>query len=818
MILTFVGRRHQEQNSKPTARDALVVLSQLPPKKVCRLVARSLLNFGDEIDDDPSKHPEEVKKLGQEIAQEEVKTKERLKIRGMIYFNTESAEVLQVMEGKPQRLHEAMKHFVRDVRHKRLHIQIEFQKVKKRYTKWGSVYASSNQQWKLVRLMLPTEDEWKRLVGSIRNGEADSGDVSFSRRDSLTEAVEAKKLIMEDLGPDCKRIWRRRDSMCTTMLPTQELRYLRQRHDIARTMLQNGQIRKGSKGRTGTLFSCFDDPDVIEQLEIKRKRGRGDEPRPKNPRRNSVVSTSRSSRISISRSSILEVLSAEEGGFVENMDEMYAYIETLKAKANGDEKAVQKYDRKNKKHSRKKTDPKAAKAQLDATVAILQNDEKTSGLGLKLKVPGMDIPIQDDEGSVPPVSPTSPSVREANKFEDPTSPISDHNNVTGDAIERATIAQKQLGELMGEPIRAPPKPPKAMRAARVDQKRTWSLIQAIGPDENAVAGSTSQDDYVTSLQLDPSGNYIAIGDSQGRIGIFDASETAHQPEDPYQFYEEFVSHHPDFDTLYSRKIPTNIIAVEWLRKESKSLHVLATNEKTIKLWRLKEVQKDNQPPNIIPVLCKEYSKGHQRFFIHSLSSISDGETFISSDELMLNMWHLERPDSHFCLIDDLPEQDDMVEVNRIITSAKADPELCYRFLYTTSVNEVNICDLRARCMQNRPQLILQSAIKASNMSPEVSRELQCITDADFALDGYRVVTRSFSSVRMWDLRYPSRPNKTISVHENNPALFTELCNNGCLVDDFRVAVNRDATGVVTGSYDDYFAYSIFSSVAFLFIM
>eukprot|EP00954_Amorphochlora_amoebiformis_P009822 767080-Amorphochlora_amoeboformis.AAC.1 len=94
---------------------------------------------------------------------------------------------------------------------------------------------------------------------------------------------------------------------------------------------------------------------------------------------------------------------------------------------------------------------------------------------------------------------------------------------------------------------------------------------------------------------------------------------------------------------------------------------------------------------------------------------------------MLNMWNLERPESHFTLIDDLPEQEDIVEVNRIITSAKADPLLCHRFLYTTSVNEkaslcswetdasnlpnffqINVCDLRARLMQNKPALILNS--------------------------------------------------------------------------------------------------------------
>mmetsp|Transcript_2555 Transcript_2555/g.3547 ORF Transcript_2555/g.3547 Transcript_2555/m.3547 type:complete len:260 (+) Transcript_2555:365-1144(+) len=182
--------------------------------------------------------------------------------------------------------------------------------------------------------------------------------------------------------------------------------------------------------------------------------------------------------------------------------------------------------------------------------------------------------------------------------------------------------------------------------------------------------------------------------------------------------------------------------------------------------------------------------------------------FISSDELMLNLWHLERPDSSFALIDELPE-DDMIEVNRIITSAKADPTQCHRILYTTSVNEVNICDLRARCMQNRPAILLQAPIKGMNVSQEIQRELQCITDADFARDGNQIVTRNFSNVRLWDLRKPSRPTKMMTVHSYNPGLFSDLCSNGCLVDDFRVAVNSDASGVITGSYDDYFvAYDL----------
>jgi hypothetical protein len=49
------------------------------------------------------------------------------------------------------------------------------------------------------------------------------------------------------------------------------------------------------------------------------------------------------------------------------------------------------------------------------------------------------------------------------------------------------------------------------------------------------------------------GNFIAIGDSQGRIGIFDASETPDATADPYQFYEEVylfftMFHFPSYST------------------------------------------------------------------------------------------------------------------------------------------------------------------------------------------------------------------------------------------------------------------------------
>ena len=789
---------------------------------------RSRLSTGVDDEDvvDAKKRQDELRKLASDIATEDTKIKEEMKIRGMIYFNTASGDVLQVLEGKPLRLVKVLTQIVRDIRHDRLKIEVETYKVKPRFKTWGKAWATTAQQWKIVRLMLPTESDWARLAPSLADdataaaarsttttgaaadgkrrldGQGRDDEAGARRRDSLQAVVERKRPIFERLGADCKRVWQRRESICTKLCSNEVMRYFR---DLNKGMIGQWLDPKPKP----SLFGCMTGnpaprpayyPPGLYDSKGRHKIMNRD------PRREDSLPSR--SRISIARQSILDRLNIEDNGFVINLEDTLEQIENLKAQKDWTPE-------------RRYVGPDVKQRPVDSTGAATRVRRNSSS---HKQASDAKVNVKAGEAGSTKRSPsTSPPPRQPGI-------IAPQNSIDRESLEKvqhsplgATSLSKdsELSEMSAKAATASALTPAAarnetkikaaassltppqQRSGARDSKRVWRLVQAIGPDESAVAASTSQDDYVTSLQLDPDGMYIAIGDSQGRIGVFDASETYQSPTDPYQFYEEFVSHHPDFDTLYSRRIPTNIIAVEWLKKQSRSLHVLATNEKTIKLWRLKEVKKDQGQIAVFPVLAKDYEKGHQRFFIHSLSAVCDGETFLSADELVLNMWHLEYPERPFCLIDDLPE-DDIVEVNRIITSAKASPVECHRFLYTTSVNEVNLCDLRQRCLQNRPSQVLQGRLKLANMTPDVKRELQCITDADFSFCGNYVVTRSFSAVRIWDLRRTGRPQQTITVHEDNPSLFSELCTSGCLVDDFRVAVNRDCTGVVTGSYDDYF--------------
>jgi hypothetical protein len=263
---------------------------------------KSKLSLGDD-DLDEKKRRLELKKLATEIAMEDSKAKERLKIKGMIYFNTETGDVRQILEGKPKRLIETLKHVIRDVRHSKLYFEIESHKVKPRFKTWGKAWATNAQQWKIIRLMLPTEKEWDRLCKSLNEESLDGktgGSGRTGRRDSLTEIVEAKRLAMERFGPDCKRLWERREGVCSKVMSTQEMRYLRERHEAAKSKMMRGKNRRTS------FFSCLQDNDKSEEMKVKLQLDR----KRRKPRkeRSSFSNVSRSSRISISRQSIIDRL------------------------------------------------------------------------------------------------------------------------------------------------------------------------------------------------------------------------------------------------------------------------------------------------------------------------------------------------------------------------------------------------------------------------------------------------------------------------------------------------------------------------------
>lgn len=224
-------------------------------------------------------------------------------------------------------------------------------------------------------------------------------------------------------------------------------------------------------------------------------------------------------------------------------------------------------------------------------------------------------------------------------------------------------------------------------------------------------------------------------------------------ESPYKVYYTFQSHEPEFDYLKSLEIEEKINKIKWLKRLNASNFLLSTNDKTIKLWKI--VEKDKRidgynlkdesgtlitpPPAPLSYLTvpqlrpagevsvdhlarKTYANAHT-YHINSISVNSDGETFLSADDLRINLWHLDITDESFskccatfppthltltdhwtlCVTDIVDiKPANMEELTEVITAAEFHPRECNLFVYSSSKGILRLCDMRqsALCDQH----------------------------------------------------------------------------------------------------------------------
>lgn len=96
---------------------------------------------------------------------------------------------------------------------------------------------------------------------------------------------------------------------------------------------------------------------------------------------------------------------------------------------------------------------------------------------------------------------------------------------------------------------------------------------------------------------------------------------------------------------------------------------------------------------------RTYANAHA-YHINSISVNSDGETFISSDDLRINLWNLNIQDQSFNIVDIKPAN--MEELTEVITAAEFHPTSCNWFMYASSKGTIKLADMResALCDQH----------------------------------------------------------------------------------------------------------------------
>lgn len=376
----------------------------------------------------------------------------------------------------------------------------------------------------------------------------------------------------------------------------------------------------------------------------------------------------------------------------------------------------------------------------------------------------------------------------------------------------------------------------------MENSETWKFSQCFG-DKGDIENITEAD-IISTVEFDHTGDFLATGDRGGRVVLFERNENKKNCE--YKFYTEFQSHDAEFDYLKSLEIEEKINKIKWLKRSNDSNYLLSTNDKTIKLWKIFEKQikmvsemnlDESNSPNspfgnfnfngsaplaatqkllsmnslhlpkltlhdtIIAAQPKRVFGNAHAYHINSISINSDDETFISSDDLRINLWNLGIPDQSFNIVDIKPTN--MEELTEVITSAEFHPIDCNLFMYSSSKGTIKLSDMRENSLCDQHLKVFEEYMDPSNHNffTEITSS---ISDVKFSYDGRHIVSRDYMTVKIWDIAMEREPIKTINIHEHLRDRLCDTYENDAIFDKFEVQFSGDNKSIMTGSYHNNF--------------
>ncbi|XP_015164312.1 serine/threonine protein phosphatase 2A 55 kDa regulatory subunit B beta isoform-like isoform X1 [Solanum tuberosum] len=194
-----------------------------------------------------------------------------------------------------------------------------------------------------------------------------------------------------------------------------------------------------------------------------------------------------------------------------------------------------------------------------------------------------------------------------------------------------------------------------------------------------------------------------------------------------------------------------------------------------------------------------YANAHD-FNINSISNNSDGETFLSGDDLRINVWNLEVRHQCFNIIDMKPK--DMEDLTEVITSAEFHPFHCNLLAYSSSRGFIRLVDMRMSALCDHNVKILQDG-RSHGSKTFFSEIIASISDMKYAMDGRHILSRDYMTLKLWDTHMESSPVATYKIHEHLRPKLPKLYTNDAIFDKFDCCLNGNELQFATGSYSNH---------------
>uniref|UniRef100_A0A3B5M111 Serine/threonine-protein phosphatase 2A 55 kDa regulatory subunit B n=1 Tax=Xiphophorus couchianus TaxID=32473 RepID=A0A3B5M111_9TELE len=327
-------------------------------------------------------------------------------------------------------------------------------------------------------------------------------------------------------------------------------------------------------------------------------------------------------------------------------------------------------------------------------------------------------------------------------------------------------------------------------------------------------------DIISTVEFNSTGELLATGDKGGRVVVFQReqeSKTQPHRRGEYNVYSTFQSHEPEFDYLKSLEIEEKINKIKWLPQQNAAYFLLSTNDKTVKLWKISERDKRPEGYNLkdedgrfrdpstittlrVPVLQpmdlmveatarRVFSNAHT-YHINSISVNSDLQTFISTDDLRVNLWNLEITDRQ----------------GLTHTHTHTHPHT-HRCIYTYTLPLIPKHPFHRHIYAHRnPTGLICDFEEPEDPSTRsfFSEIISSISDVKFSHNGRYLMTRDYLTVKVWDLQMENKPLETYQVHDYLRGKLCSLYENDCIFDKFECVWNGSDSVIMTGSYNNFF--------------
>jgi len=335
---------------------------------------------------------------------------------------------------------------------------------------------------------------------------------------------------------------------------------------------------------------------------------------------------------------------------------------------------------------------------------------------------------------------------------------------------------------------------------RTHEKMKWKLNQVFGEDPSSV----NEENVITTVEFDSTGEFLAIGYQCGQIVIFRNFNNPSTSTNTYKFYTQFESHHPEFDFLTSLEIEEKINKIRWVHNKfaHNSRMLLSTNDKTIKLWKMWEKRgrtSNNSSSSTLQTFPRKCFANAHSYNINSISLCTDGELFLSSDDLRVNLWNLEISSEAFTIVDMKPTN--MNELNEVITATEFNPKQCNTFMFSSSKGSIYMADMRQRALCDKSLVSFTEKDRNKSFFSEVTSS---ISDLKFSKDGRYVLARDYMHLKIWDININAGPVVIYNVHEYLQPKLYELYENDNIFDKFECCYSGNDLHMLTGSYSNNF--------------